>query len=144
MSSLSLSFSQSIPHIFKTEAENPKLEGFSRVLPCIAFARAAPSSPTRKRATSTPKRTTPRGKHRLWKVGEHPGVSDASHSRSLPRSTPLKNVKKKIDDRNAAKGWASTVTEALSEKIQKKQWEAALEVITEITYWMKLLQCSTK
>ncbi|KAJ8630912.1 hypothetical protein MRB53_024235 [Persea americana] len=131
MSSLSLSFSQSIPHIFKTEAENPKLEGFSRVLPCIAFARAAPSSPTRKRATSTPKRTTPPGKHRLWKVGEHPGVSDASHSRSLPRSTPLKNVKKKIDDRNAAKGWASTVTEALSEKIQKKQWEAALEIITD-------------
>ncbi|XXG74090.1 hypothetical protein AAC387_Pa07g2899 [Persea americana] len=128
MSSLFLSFSHSISHIFKTEADNPKLEGFSRVLPCSAFARAAPSSPTRKRAPSAPKRTTPPGKHRLWKVGEHPGVSDASHSRSSPRSTPLKNVKKKIDDKNAAKGWASTVTEALSEKIQKKQWEAALEV----------------
>ena len=37
-------------------------------------------------------------------------------------------MKKKLDDRIAAKAWVSTVTETLVDKIQKRQWEAALEV----------------
>lgn len=51
-------------------------------------------------------------------------------SRSLNiKKTPIKNIKKKLDKKNVAKAWANTVTEALSECIDKKQWLQALEVI---------------
>ncbi|MQL74516.1 hypothetical protein Taro_006878 [Colocasia esculenta] len=65
-------------------------------------------------------------KKRHWKAGEFYGVSEGSLA--VPPRTPLKNVKKKLDDREAAKAWACTVTEALAEKIQKKDWMGALEV----------------
>ncbi|XP_072996461.1 pentatricopeptide repeat-containing protein At3g06430, chloroplastic [Typha latifolia] len=68
----------------------------------------------------------PKPKKRHWKEGEFPGVTEGSVSRT-PK-TPIKNMKKKADDKAAAKAWTSTVTEALVEKIQKKQWEEALEV----------------
>ncbi|PKA48163.1 Pentatricopeptide repeat-containing protein [Apostasia shenzhenica] len=65
-------------------------------------------------------------KKRHWSVGEFPGKSDISILRS--QRPPIKNVKKKVDRRAAAKAWVCTVTEALADKIQKKQWEQALEV----------------
>ncbi|KAJ0980003.1 hypothetical protein J5N97_015477 [Dioscorea zingiberensis] len=86
------------------------------------------SSPAPKKHTSTaPKElSSPAPKKRHWKEGEFPGVADESILGS--RRPPIKNIKKKLDDRTAAKGWVSTVTETLVDKIQKRQWEAALEV----------------
>lgn len=45
------------------------------------------------------------------------------------KKTPIKNIKKKMDRKNEAKAWANTVTEALSDCIDKKQWLQALEVM---------------
>lgn len=71
-------------------------------------------------------------KKRHWKQGEYPGVSQSSvPSRSVnnnSKKTPIKNIKKKMDKKNQAKSWANTVTEALSDCIDKKQWLQALEV----------------
>ncbi|GMH30917.1 hypothetical protein Nepgr_032760 [Nepenthes gracilis] len=78
------------------------------------------SSPSSLRANSEPKK-------RLWKEGEFPGISENSIPGTSKR-TPIKNVKKKIDRKGKAKAWASTVTEALSDLIQKKLWIQALEV----------------
>ncbi|KAL0367849.1 UNVERIFIED_CONTAM: Squamosa promoter-binding-like protein 1 [Sesamum radiatum] len=44
------------------------------------------------------------------------------------KRTPIKNIKKKLDKKNNAKAWANTVTEALSDAIDKKQWLRALQV----------------
>ncbi|WOL15768.1 hypothetical protein Cni_G24549 [Canna indica] len=83
-----------------------------------------PSIATLPRPPSRPA-TPPKKRH--WKEGEFPGVSESAASSRRPR-TPIKNIKKKIDDRAAAKAWACTVTEALSDRIHKKQWREALEV----------------
>ncbi|KAM1742101.1 hypothetical protein ACFX12_012136 [Malus domestica] len=66
-----------------------------------------------------------RKKH--WKQGEFPGVSETSIP-AIYIKPPLKNVKKKLDGKNNAKAWVNTVTEALSDAIDKKQWLQALEV----------------
>ncbi|XP_058075913.1 pentatricopeptide repeat-containing protein At3g06430, chloroplastic [Magnolia sinica] len=84
--------------------------------------RHAPSSP----GPPGPKHVPPLTKKRHWKEGEFPGISETSLPHS-PRS-PIKNLKKKMDNKKAAKAWVSTVTETLAEKIEKKQWEDALEV----------------
>ncbi|CAM8975036.1 unnamed protein product [Rhodiola kirilowii] len=118
--SLSLSFSSSLltsplplplpqPHNSKS---NPHHSAF-KALRC-AFA---PPSSTR---NSPPKR-----KH--WKQGEFPGVSQSSLP-GLNRNPPLKNIKKRLERKDAAAGWVSTVTEALADRIQKKQWLEALQV----------------
>ncbi|KAF6154955.1 hypothetical protein GIB67_018392 [Kingdonia uniflora] len=78
------------------------------------------------RPRNSSKRVPPPAKKRLWKEGEFPGVSENT-MRSAGRS-PIKNIKKKMDDRENAKGWANTVTESLVDRIQKKQWEEALMV----------------
>ncbi|XP_020274854.1 pentatricopeptide repeat-containing protein At3g06430, chloroplastic [Asparagus officinalis] len=105
------------------------------------------SSSTSRSRTLTPKRSspsppqpppaTPRKKH--WKEGEFPGVSEGA----LPsRRGPIKNVKKKIEDRAEAKAWVPTVTETLADKIQRKQWQDALEVFEmlkeQIFYYPKV------
>ncbi|KAL3641860.1 hypothetical protein CASFOL_012675 [Castilleja foliolosa] len=73
---------------------------------------------------------SPRKKH--WKIGEYPGLTESSipqfSSTNNRKRTPIKNIKKKLDKKNNAKGWANTVTEALSEAIDKKQWARALQV----------------
>lgn len=66
-------------------------------------------------------------KKRHWKEGEYPGLSHHSIPGSS-KKTPLKNLKKKLDRKNAAKAWVSTVTETLSDCILKKQWLQALQV----------------
>lgn len=42
--------------------------------------------------------------------------------------TPIKNVKKRLDARADAKAWACTVTEALADRINSKNWKEALQV----------------
>uniref|UniRef100_A0A2P2K6P6 Pentatricopeptide repeat-containing protein n=1 Tax=Rhizophora mucronata TaxID=61149 RepID=A0A2P2K6P6_RHIMU len=74
---------------------------------------------------------TAQPKKRHWKRGEFPGITDSSSSSLVSNrstSSPIKNVKKKLDRKTQAKVWASTVTEALSDHILKKQWLQALQV----------------
>ncbi|XP_037494776.1 pentatricopeptide repeat-containing protein At3g06430, chloroplastic [Jatropha curcas] len=59
-----------------------------------------------------------------WKKGEFPGITETF----APRKQPIKNIKKKLDKKSKAKAWVNTVTEALSDRIAKKQWLQALEV----------------
>lgn len=68
----------------------------------------------------------PKKKH--WKAGEFPALIETSTSQQSRRRTPIKNIKKKLDKKNNAKAWVSTVTEALSDAIEKKQWSRALQV----------------
>ncbi|KAK4433832.1 Pentatricopeptide repeat-containing protein, chloroplastic [Sesamum alatum] len=85
---------------------------------------SASSSPPSSSTLNLPKK-----KH--WKVGEYPGVSETSiaqFSSTNKKRTPVKNIKKKLDKKNNAKAWANTVTEALSDAIDKKQWLRALQV----------------
>ncbi|XP_023764293.1 pentatricopeptide repeat-containing protein At3g06430, chloroplastic [Lactuca sativa] len=64
-------------------------------------------------------------KNKLWKQGEHPGrVSENSSN----RRTPIKNIKKKLDRKANLNPWVNTVTEALSESVDVKQWSRALQV----------------
>ncbi|XP_068659865.1 pentatricopeptide repeat-containing protein At3g06430, chloroplastic [Aristolochia californica] len=94
---------------------------------CVQLKRAnSPPQPRSRGAVAPSREHRSPPKKRLWKEGEFPGVSETSLSR--PRKSPIKNIKKKIDDRNAAKAWVPTVTETLTDKIEKKQWEVALEV----------------
>ncbi|KAJ8766375.1 hypothetical protein K2173_022434 [Erythroxylum novogranatense] len=74
-------------------------------------SRTAPSSSSQKQ-------------QRHWKQGQYPGITEISR----PKRAPIKNLKKKLDRKSDAKAWANTVTEALSDSIQKKQWSQALEV----------------
>ncbi|KAK3124264.1 hypothetical protein QOZ80_7BG0584120 [Eleusine coracana subsp. coracana] len=84
-----------------------------------------PSQRKRRPVESSPPQLSDRKKH--WKVGEFPGTA-AGPSSSKPSRTPLKNVKKKMDDRAEAKAWACTVTEALADRISSKNWQEALDV----------------
>ncbi|XP_016445743.2 pentatricopeptide repeat-containing protein At3g06430, chloroplastic [Nicotiana tabacum] len=67
----------------------------------------------------------PKKKH--WKQGEYPGFTEQTGSHNKKR-TPIKNIKKKLDRKNNATAWVNTVTEALSDHIDKKQWLQALQV----------------
>ncbi|KAK4373884.1 hypothetical protein RND71_004561 [Anisodus tanguticus] len=67
----------------------------------------------------------PKKKH--WKQGEYPGFTEQNGFKNNKR-TPIKNIKKKLDRKSNAKGWVNTVTEALSDHIDKKQWVQALKV----------------
>ncbi|XP_077219130.1 tetratricopeptide repeat (TPR)-like superfamily protein [Tasmannia lanceolata] len=118
---LSFSSSLSSSPLLSRNYRNKKEElVFSRVFRC-----AMGSELKKARSVTRPiKIDSQSSKKRHWKEGEFPGISDAS----VRKRTPLKNVKKKMDDKREAKAWTSTVTETLSQAIQKKQWEHALEV----------------
>ncbi|KAL8138082.1 hypothetical protein V2J09_004083 [Rumex salicifolius] len=126
MASVSLSSASSFSHSpisqdNRSSASSIVFSAKPSISTVIRCAPAATTSSSRNRgADSEPKR-------RLWKVGEFPGISESSAPR-FPRRTPLKNLKKKIDRKNNATAWVSTVTEALAELIQKKLWLEALEV----------------
>ncbi|XP_021822436.1 pentatricopeptide repeat-containing protein At3g06430, chloroplastic [Prunus avium] len=123
-SSISLSFSSSLlPHTLplnKNSTATHRAQDSNFKLIHCAFAAPA----TRTRSTSSSSSET---RKRHWKQGEFPGVSETSIP-GIYRRAPLKNVKKKLDRKNNAKAWANTVTEALSDAIDKKQWLQALEV----------------
>ncbi|RCV09218.1 hypothetical protein SETIT_2G009700v2 [Setaria italica] len=72
-------------------------------------------------------RPAPRQEKRHWKVGEFPGTSAGGPDSKAAR-TPIKNVKKRLDARADAKAWACTVTEALADRINSKNWKEALQV----------------
>ncbi|KAL0433865.1 UNVERIFIED_CONTAM: Pentatricopeptide repeat-containing protein, chloroplastic [Sesamum latifolium] len=96
---------------------------------CRPLRRLLISSATAPSSSSSSTLNLPKKKH--WKVGEYPGVSETSitqFSTNNKKRTPIKNIKKKLDKKNNAKAWANTVTEALSDAIDKKQWLPALQV----------------
>jgi hypothetical protein len=107
------------------------------------FSTTSPSSGTQRRKPRTTERPPPtppskgkvdpeeRGRQRHWKAGEFPAAAE-SQSQSGRRGrarTPIKNVKKRLDARADSKAWACTVTEALSDRIDAKNWQEALQVI---------------
>ncbi|XP_047950328.1 pentatricopeptide repeat-containing protein At3g06430, chloroplastic [Salvia hispanica] len=109
-----LSFSSSflpspLPATAKTTAAPPPLRRFSVL--CSA-------------ASSTS--DLPKKKH--WKAGEYPAQIQTSTTQLPKRRSPIKNIKKKLDNKNNAKAWVNTVTESLSDAIDKKQWLRALQV----------------
>lgn len=110
MASMSLSFSSSLCSSRIPKGKHRFLHRDVSFVRCVlAASRSSPGSPTKKR---------------LWKDGEFPGITEPAN----PRRTAMKSVKKKLDRRSKANGWANTVTETLSDLIAKKQWLQALEV----------------
>lgn len=107
MASMSLSFSSSLCSSRIPQGKRRFRQRDVSFVRCVLAA--SKSSPTKKR---------------IWKEGEFPGITEPVNS----RRTPIKNVKKKLDRRSKANGWANTVTETLSDLIAKKQWLQALEV----------------
>ncbi|KAL2464497.1 Pentatricopeptide repeat-containing protein [Forsythia ovata] len=87
------------------------------------------STPT---ATPSSSSTATLPKKKLWKAGEYPGVTEIFipklSNNNNKRRTPIKSIKKKLDKKNNANAWVNTVTEALSDAIDKKQWLLALQV----------------
>ncbi|KAI3523846.1 hypothetical protein L1887_02291 [Cichorium endivia] len=68
-------------------------------------------------------------KKKIWKQGEYPGdVAGTSSFDRNKKRTPSKNIKKKIDRKDNLNSSVSTVTEALSDSINNKQWLRALQV----------------
>ncbi|KAL5206643.1 hypothetical protein ABZP36_034852 [Zizania latifolia] len=63
-------------------------------------------------------------RRRHWNEGEFPDTPEDSGQR---RRSPIKNVKKRLDARAEAKAWACTVTEALADRIDAKNWQEALQ-----------------
>ncbi|KAJ7980465.1 putative Pentatricopeptide repeat-containing protein [Quillaja saponaria] len=124
MASMSLSFSSSFfPSHFPQDKNKTHTTTTHRAEdPIFGVIRCAYAAPATKPAS--PASTS---KRRHWKEGEFPGTSERSLP-GTPRRVPLKNLKKKLDRKNKAKAWANTVTEALSDSIEKKQWLQALEV----------------
>ncbi|KAH6820922.1 Tetratricopeptide repeat superfamily protein [Perilla frutescens var. hirtella] len=109
--SLSSSF---LPSPLPTDAKTTAAQPLRRFLVSCSSAGAPASS------------TSSKKKH--WKAGEYPAQIETSNPQMSRRRTPIKNIKKKLDNKNNAKAWANTVTEALSDAIDKKQWLRALQV----------------
>lgn len=73
-------------------------------------------------------------KKKLWKQGEYPGdVAGTSSFDRNKRRSPSKTIKKQPDRKNDLNTGVITVTEALSDSINNKQWLRALEVIIHST-----------
>ncbi|XP_015062643.1 pentatricopeptide repeat-containing protein At3g06430, chloroplastic-like isoform X2 [Solanum pennellii] len=76
--------------------------------------------------TSSSRIAFERKKH--WKEGEYPGFSEVSVSHLNNKKGRRTPINKKIDRKNTANPWVNTVPEALSDCIDKKQWQQALQV----------------
>ncbi|KAE9609976.1 putative pentatricopeptide [Lupinus albus] len=117
MALMSLSFSSSIiPKHKCIKCPNPRTQ-----VPIFRVTHSAISSPPSK---STPSSSPSVVKKKHWKRGEFPGISETPSTRRIP----IKNIKKRLDKKDIAKAWVNTVTEALSERVDKKQWLQALEI----------------
>ncbi|XAR49750.1 hypothetical protein NMG60_11033041 [Bertholletia excelsa] len=138
-SSLSFSFSSSLlpSSLHQDKHRTNKLSTSITIIRHIAhpsgsvFVFRCALAPESALTTSSTRNSVHEKRH--WKVGEYPGISEGSMPSSRNGSgkskrTPIKNVKKKLDRKNNAKAWANTVTEALFDRIAKKQWLQALEV----------------
>nr|XP_027120940.1 pentatricopeptide repeat-containing protein At3g06430, chloroplastic-like [Coffea arabica] len=130
-SPFSLSFSSSLrpsplPHPRRATLIN--LASTHSISELVMIRCAAPALASTTRAAAAAPLTSPPQK-RHWKQGEYPGlIQDFSISQKNKKTHPIKNIKKKLDKKNNAKAWANTVTEALSDCIDKKQWLPALHV----------------
>ncbi|KAK3445609.1 hypothetical protein EUGRSUZ_A01491 [Eucalyptus grandis] len=134
-SSPSLSFSSSLPRSPLPEGGGAGRRSAAVSLPVPSSRRVilcASAPPAGKTAGAGGSPSSAAAKKRHWKEGEYPGISENSRAAAAAangrRRPPLKNVKKRLDRRSDAKAWACTVTEALSDRILKKQWAEALEV----------------
>ncbi|GAB2281885.1 hypothetical protein Dimus_016448 [Dionaea muscipula] len=110
------------PHKPSTSAPKPTIFNTSSSTTIFCALASSPSS-SRTDSVSEPTR-----KRRIWKEGEFPGTTEHSSFPGISKRLPRKNVKKKLERKEKAKAWVSTVTESLSDLIQKKQWSQALEV----------------
>ncbi|KAL3754156.1 hypothetical protein ACJRO7_001413 [Eucalyptus globulus] len=133
-SSPSLSFSSSLPRSPLPEGGGAGRRSAAVSLPVPSSRRVilcASAPPAGKTAGAGGSPSSAAAKKRHWKEGEYPGISENSRAAAAAngrRRPPLKNVKKRLDRRSDAKAWVCTVTEALSDRILKKQWAQALEV----------------
>ncbi|KAM5568554.1 pentatricopeptide repeat-containing protein [Rosa sericea] len=125
-SSVSLSFSSSLhPHPLSPNKSPTAHRAQDPNFKLAHCAYAAPAKSTRSpSSSSSSSSSSSQTRKRHWKQGEFPGVSETS----VPRRTPLKNVKKKLDRKDKAKAWVNTVTEEFCHSIDNKQWLRALEV----------------
>ncbi|OIW18799.1 hypothetical protein TanjilG_13551 [Lupinus angustifolius] len=120
MSSISISFSCSIiPSPIPLHNNNYPFPTTTQA-PIFRVTLFAISSPPSKSPSSSSQDV----KKKHWKRGEFPGTSQTQST----RRTPIKNIKKRLDKKNIAKAWVNTVAEALSERVEKKQWLQALEI----------------
>jgi hypothetical protein len=133
MASVSLTFSSSI---VPSPIPQHRCNKTHNKVPIFRLIRCAVSPPPSKTASNS----SPVVKKKHWKQGEFPGFSETPGT----RRKPIKNIKKKLDRKNDAKAWVSTVTEALSERIDKKQWLQALEVLSllsnSLLYYVSLFK----
>ncbi|XP_049413989.1 pentatricopeptide repeat-containing protein At3g06430, chloroplastic-like isoform X2 [Solanum stenotomum] len=67
-------------------------------------------------------------KKKQWKEGEYPGFSEVSVSHLNNKKGRRTPINKKIHRKNTANPWVKSVPEALSDCIDKKQWQQALQV----------------
>lgn len=123
----SLSFSSSLrpsPLHPPLPCKNITLNFNSSSLQSLPGIRCALTSSSSSSATATSPSSS---KKKHWKQGEHPGL--ILHQDSSKRRTPIKNIAKKLERKKNASAWVNTVTEALSDAVDKKLWLRALEVI---------------
>ncbi|KAL6952974.1 hypothetical protein U1Q18_041382 [Sarracenia purpurea var. burkii] len=131
-SSISISFSSSLlPSPLLPQDARKSKKSDAAIIFITTASRTVFRCASATTSSSTSKNSAEKKRH--WKAGEYPGVSEVSIPRiangsGSAKRTPIKNLKKKLDRHNNAKAWANTVTEALSDRIQKKQWLDALEV----------------
>ncbi|KVH24770.1 pentatricopeptide repeat-containing protein At3g06430, chloroplastic [Cynara cardunculus var. scolymus] len=117
----SLSFSSSL----SSSSENYRHLHYHR---CIHYRIISPRFLFRCAITSASSVAAPK-KKKIWRQGEYPGnVPENSSFDMKKRRTPIKNIKKKLDRKDNLNPWVKTVTEALSDSINTKQWLRALEV----------------
>ena len=122
MASKYLSFSSSLLPSPTTSTPNQWKKNALDKPTKLGLVRSAFAAPSRSTSSSGTKK-------RIWKKGEYPGFSETSIP-GARRNSPIKNIKKKLDRQNKAKAWACTVTETLSDHIDKKQWLQALQVFS--------------
>ncbi|GAA0163447.1 hypothetical protein LIER_19310 [Lithospermum erythrorhizon] len=114
----------------------PSLSLSSTFIPFLPPTKTTPISftiyPQKSIQCSSSTTSTTHPKRKVWKEGEFPASNVKERSsfgyQTEKKRTPIKNIKKKLDRKNAAKAWVSTVTESLAECIDKKQWLQALQV----------------
>lgn len=137
----SLSFSSSLrpsPLHLPLPCKNITLKFNSSSLQSLLVIRCALTSSSSSATATSP--SSSKKKH--WKQGEHPGL--ILHPDSSTRRTPIKNIAKKLERKKNASAWVNTVTEALSDAVDKKLWLRALEVILLVSafswvFWVPVL-----
>ncbi|KAL6535648.1 hypothetical protein OROMI_027022 [Orobanche minor] len=122
---MAAAFQLSLSSSFLSSRHFPTTTESAAAKPLRGLLISASSAPP----SSSIKLNLPKENH--WEIGEYPAVTETSVPQFLSnnkRKTRIKNIKKKLDKNNNAKAWANTVTEALSDAIDKRQWFRGLQV----------------